>query len=82
MEINIQDDAKRVEVWLTKAESNDSVLRERLKPLYKSYKQKKYLVAVFHSGTDDLFDNTRYLLQNNLRELVKSGPFQESEKRC
>lgn len=78
MEINIHDDAKRVEVWLTNAESRDPVLREQLKPIYKHYKQKKYLVAVFHSGTQDLFDNTRYLLQNNLKELAKSSPFQKS----
>lgn len=78
MEINIHDETKTVDIWLTKAESRDEALREKLKPLYKHYKQRKYFVAVFHSGNEDLLENTRYLLQKNLKEMAQNGTFQES----
>ena len=50
MEMIVHDDEKYVEIWLTNAESQDIVLRESLKPLFKEYKQKKYRVVVFSSG--------------------------------
>ena len=33
----VHDDEKYVEIWLTNAESQDTVLREGLKPLFKEY---------------------------------------------
>ena len=45
----VQDDEKYVEIWLTNAESQDTDLRESLKPLCKEYKQKKYRVVIFSS---------------------------------
>ena len=50
MEINVRDDSKLVEIWLTNAEKRNAELRENLKPLYQEYKAKNYLVAVFESG--------------------------------
>ena len=50
MEINVRDSSKIVEVWLTREEKRDARLQERLKPLYREYKEKKFLVAVFESG--------------------------------
>ena len=46
LEINVRDDNKLVEVWMTNVEQQDHALREKLKPLYQEYKRKKYLVAV------------------------------------
>ena len=72
MEIDVKDKEKRVNIWLTRAESQDQALLDSLKPLYKEYKAKKYLVAVFSSGTEDLKSLTCDLLRNNrvrLREL-------------
>ena len=34
MEMNVRDDKKIVEIWLTNAEKNDPVLRESLKDVY------------------------------------------------
>ena len=51
MEIKVKDKEKRVNIWLTRVESQDQALLDSLKPLYKEYKAKKYLVAVFHSGS-------------------------------
>ena len=59
MELNIREDKKLVNIWLTKLEKADSVLQNRLNELYTEYKAKKYVVAVFESGSGDLYENTR-----------------------
>ena len=66
IELNIHDEQKYVSVWLTKAESADTALRESLKSLYSEYKQKKYRVVVFESGRGDLPTLTRDLLKHNI----------------
>ena len=72
MELDIRDKEKRVYIWLTHGESENAELKESLKEIYKEYKAKKYLVAVYESGTEDLEGLTRDLLRYNrvrLREL-------------
>ena len=69
MEINVRDDMKLVTVWLTRAEQEDLALRERLKEVYAEYKVKKYMVAQFHSGTEDLYEGTRDLLIFNRKRI-------------
>ena len=71
MEINVRDDSKVVEVWLSRAEKQDSNLRERLKLLYQEYKAKKFLVAVFESGEQDLEKLTGGLLGYNRKRIVQ-----------
>lgn len=73
MEINIDDDKKLVEVWLTSMEKNDSALRASLPPLYREFKDKGYLVAVFESGAGDLSGNTLSLLLHNREALAKQA---------
>lgn len=65
MEIYVKDDEKLVDVWLTNAEKNDPVIRERLNDIYRTYKEKKYLVVVFESGGRDLYKSTLNLLAYN-----------------
>lgn len=81
MELHVNDQKKRVTIWLTHAESEDPAVRESLKPIYQEYKAKKYLVAVFESGTEDLKGLTCDLLRYNrvrLRELEeKKAPAHE-----
>ena len=69
MEVYVRDDMKLVTVWLTRAEQEDTALRERLKELYADYKAKKYMVAQFHSGTEDLYQGTRDLLIFNRKRI-------------
>ena len=73
MEMNVRDDQKLVEIWLTNAEKIDPVLREGLKEIYAKYKTKKYMVAVFESGKGDLYENTRDLLLFNRRKGRAAG---------
>ena len=79
MEINIRDSSKIVEVWLTGEEKQDVNLRERLKPLYQEYKAKKFLVAVFESGEQNLEELTGSLLGYNRKRVVQLE--MEREKR-
>lgn len=67
MQIDVHDSKKMVCVWLTREESADEVLKEQLKPLYAECKQKKYTVAVYQSGKEDLPDLTSVLLKYNRR---------------
>ena len=71
MEINIREEQKLVEIWLTNAEKRDAVLRESLKPLYREYHEKKYLVAVFQSGDRNLTDATSDLLCYNRKRIAQ-----------
>ena len=69
MEMNVRDDKKIVDIWLTNAEKNDPALREGLNDIYKKYKEMKYLVAVFESGEKDLYQGTLDLLAYNKRRI-------------
>ena len=82
MEINVRDDKKLVEIWLTNAEKIDPVLREGLKEIYAKYKAKKYMVAVFESGKGNLYENTRDLLLYNRRRSAEREVQQEKKQRA
>lgn len=71
MEINVWDNSRMVEIWLTRSEKQNDYLRERLKPLYQKYSAEKYFVAVFESGERDLADTTSNLLCYNRKHLAE-----------
>lgn len=82
MEI-IRDDAKKlVQVWLTRQEGENSAVQERLQPLYAQWKQQKYMVAVFHSGQEDLKENTLALLAYNKRRSAELAVQREKKQRA
>ena len=71
MEIERDEKKRIISVWLTKAESQDQELQRRLKAIYPRWRQEKYLVAVYHSGTEDLFENTLALLAYNKKRCAE-----------
>lgn len=71
MEINVRDDRKIVEVWLTNQEKQDESLREQLKNLHQQYREKKYIVAVYMSGNLNLMEETSALLCHNRKRLAE-----------
>lgn len=73
MEMNVRDDKKIVEIWLTNAEKDDPVMQNGLKEIYAQYKGKKYMVGVFESGKGDLYENTRDLLLYNRRRSAEKA---------
>ena len=71
MELKVHDNTKIVEVWMTNAEKNDPAVQARLKELYAKYKEKKYTVAVFHSGGGDLYQSIHDLLAYNKKKCAE-----------
>ena len=71
MHMKIRDESKIVELWLTREEKDDLAFRASLKPIYQKYKEQKYLVAVFLSGEEELYQQTRDLLLYNRRRLAE-----------
>ena len=71
MEICVNEGNKLVEIWLTNGEKEDEALQEQLKSTYREYKEKKYLVAVFQSGSRNLYDATADLLCYNRKRLAQ-----------
>ena len=71
MRMEIREQSKIVELWLTREERDDPAFRESLKPIYQQYKDENYLVAVFLSGEEDLYQQTRDLLLYNRRRLAE-----------
>ena len=81
MEINVRDDRKIVEVWLTNEEQQDQTLKEKLNPIYQQYKEQKYTVAVFLSGHRDLAEETGALLRRNKRRSAELEVQRERKRR-
>ena len=75
----VNDLKKIVTIWLTNGEKNDMELRTGLKNLYAEYRAKKYMVAVFSSGNEDLYANTLDLLKYNKRRLAEQEVQREKQ---
>ncbi len=71
MEIKLNHHQKLVEFWLTKADQEDTNLQEQLRQQYRIYKEKNYMVAQFHSGTENLYALTRELLLYNRKRVAQ-----------
>jgi hypothetical protein len=82
LEINVLDDKKIVEIWLTRAEQEDPALNASLKDIYAEYKQKKYTVAVFKSGDRDLYQSTLDLLSYNKKRVAEIAVQREKRQRA
>ena len=80
MEMNVRDDMKLVDIWLTNAEKNDQQLRSSLQSIYDKYKEKKYTVAVFESGSEDLYENTLALLRYNKKRSAEKAVARKKQR--
>ena len=69
--MEVREQSRMVELWLTQEEKNDPAFREGLKPIYEKYRMQNYLVAVFLPGEGDLYQQTRDLLLYNRRKLAE-----------
>ena len=81
MEINVRDDRKLVEIWLTSKEWQDQTCAAGLTPLFQQYRAKKYTVAVFLSGGRDLAEETGALLRQNKRRTAELEVQRERKRR-
>ncbi len=65
MEITFHHDLNRVEIWLTNADQKNEKMQAWLKKQYPVWRSQKLLPVVYHSGHEDLYDNTLALLKHN-----------------
>lgn len=56
MRIEVNDKDKTVFVWMTSTERDNLDLHEQLRPMFQKYKEQKYIVATFESGSQDLYE--------------------------
>ena len=71
---------KLVCIWLTRNESVDPTVLASLKPIYQKYNAIKYMVVVFHSGTQEPIDLTSELLRYNRRLLAEKEVKEERQQ--
>ena len=62
MELNVRNDSKIVEIWLTREEKQDAQLQKKLKLVYQSFHETGYTVATFLSGEQALEEITSGLI--------------------
>ena len=67
MELDIKIDQGIALIWLTRTESADPATKEHLKPIYAGCRAQGLMPVVMHSGSGDLYANTRDLLVDNRR---------------
>lgn len=65
MELTVNKQGKYALVWLTNAEKADPQVMDSLQPLIEECKEKKYRLAIFESGEQDLLEKTTDLLIHN-----------------
>ena len=80
MELNVRNDSRIVEIWLTRDEKRDERVREELKLVYQSFKGTGYTVAAFLSGDQNLTDTTSGLICYNRKRIAQLEVEQEKKQ--
>ncbi|MBR2055179.1 MAG: hypothetical protein IJ968_09880 [Clostridia bacterium] len=71
MQLKVNEQTKIVQIWMTNDEKNDPRAQAKMKELCAQYKEKKYLVAVFYSGKNELYPSILDLLAYNKRKCAE-----------
>ena len=66
MEIEVDEECKTVDFWLTRHEGQSGHIIQSLTPLFGRLKEQGYLSVVFLSGKESLVELTSDLLRRNL----------------
>ena len=69
MQIDVHAKEKTVCVWLGHKEQESQAVKKELEALYAAYGQRKYRVAVYYSGWEDISVLTLGILQYNKKKL-------------
>ncbi|MBR2869312.1 MAG: hypothetical protein IKB88_09685 [Clostridia bacterium] len=73
MLLDVCDKTKIAYFWLSQEERNNEEFYESLRPQYREWKNKGYVVCVFVSGKESLVENTKELLVHNKMVLAKKN---------
>lgn len=79
MELNIRNDRRIIEIWLTRDETRDRRVQRELKLAYQSFKGTGYTVAAFLSGDQDLADTASGLICRNRKRIAQLEVEQEKK---
>lgn len=63
--VRVNDSSKIVSLWFAGDEPGAEHLPEEVRTMCDEYRARKYMIAAFHSGRDDLFENTLAMLKHN-----------------
>lgn len=80
MELNVRNDSKIVEIWLTQDEKRNAQVQKELKLVYQSFKGTGYTVATFLSGGQDLTEVTSDLICYNRKRIAQMEVEQEKKQ--
>ena len=65
MGVNVLEQKRRVEIWLTNDDSKSDEVIEAVEQIKKEYCSRKFFTVIFQSGAGDLLSNTQLLLSHN-----------------
>lgn len=80
MELNVRNDSRIVEIWLTQDEKRDAQVQKELKLVYQSFKGTGYTVATFLSGGQDLAEAASDLICYNRKRIAQMEVEQEQKQ--
>ena len=66
LEINVKDEKRMVEIWLSNAEQQNERVMNLVECKINELSGEKFKVAVFRSGSKDLYECTENLLHHNI----------------
>lgn len=70
--INVNDSSKIVSLWFTNEDPHGQPLPEDIRKMCSDYRKRKYMIAIFRSGKEDLFENTFALLKHNRQQIAEN----------
>ena len=81
LEINLHQESKLVDIWLSREDQSSQEVQDRLRSLYRRCAEEKYTVAVFYSGQQDLAQETAALLRYNRRRSAERAVQREKARK-
>ena len=68
----MNDSSRIVSLWFASDENDADHLPEEIRNMCDEYRVRKYMIAAFRSGREDLFENTSAMLMHNRRLSAKN----------
>lgn len=80
MELNVRNNSKIVEIWLTRDEKQSNRVQKEIKLVYQSFKGTGYTVVMFLSGEQNLEDMASDLICYNCKRIAQLEVEQEKKQ--
>lgn len=80
MELNVRNDRRIVEIWLTRDEKRNERVQKEIRLVYQSFKGTGYTVVAFLSGEQILEDTASDLICYNRKRIAQLEVQQEKKQ--